>query len=135
MDDEPVLGESRWLWPIVLFPYARERSHTRSFTGRAVLKDVKASLSRALLELTEENLIVRGRFTRREHLVIPLAEIRSVDIIDGKPGLIELRFSEADWGRLARIAISGAPTGSRNRVILNVNDTDTWLREIARRTR
>lgn len=119
----------------MLFPYAAEGSHTRSFTGRTTLKDVKASFSRALVELNERALVVRGRFTRRKHLVIPLDEIRHVYVVEGKPGLVEVRFGDARWGRLAQIVTSGAPRGSRHRVILNVNDTESWLQEIARRVR
>jgi hypothetical protein len=129
------LREARWFWPIVLFPYASEGANTRSFTGRTILKDIKASFSRALVDLNETALVVRGRFTRRKHLVIPLEEIRQVHLVEGKPGLVELRFGHARWGRLAQVMTSGAPRGSRHRVILNVNDTESWLQEIARRVR
>jgi hypothetical protein len=131
----PILREARWFWPIVLFPYAAEGAHTRSFTGRTTLKDVKASFSRAVVDLNEEELVVRGRFTRRKHLVVPIDEIREVDVVEGKPGLVELRFGDAKWGRLAQVVTSGSPRGSRHRVILNVNDTESWLQEIARRVR
>lgn len=132
---DPILREARWFWPIVLFPYAAGGSHTRSFTGRTVLRNIKASFSRALLDLDENALVVRGRFTRRKHLVIPLEEVREVDLVEGKPGLVELRFGDATWGRLAEVVTSGAPHVSRHRLILNVNDTESWLREIARRVR
>lgn len=135
MPADPVLRESRWFWPVVLFPYAGEGSHTRTFTGKTVLRDVKAGLSRALLELTDEAVVVRGRFTGREHLKVPLEQIRWVDVVEGKPGLVEIRFGEARWGRLAKAATSGGPKGSRNRVMLNVSDTDSWLEEISRRVR
>ena len=131
--EQPVLTESRWFWPIVLFPYAIEGSHTRNYTGKAVLKGIKASLSRASLELNESAVVVRGHLTGNEHIVIPLEEIRRVDVLEGKPGLIELRFGKARFGRLAK-SLTGPP-GSRNRVILNVEDTDAWLNEIATRVR
>jgi hypothetical protein len=116
----------------VLFPYAVEDSHTRSFTGKTVLEDIKGSLSRATVEITEDALVIRGLFTGREHLGIPLDEIQSVDAFEDHRGIVEIRFENARWGRLARLATSGSPAGSRNRILLNVDDPGTWVNEIAR---
>ena len=49
-----------------------------SFTGQAMLRDVKAGISRATLELTEDALVLRGNFRRREHLRIPRGAITDV---------------------------------------------------------
>lgn len=127
----PTLRASRWFWPLVLFPYAAEDSHTRTFTGRAVLKDVKGSLSRAVVELTEEAIQIRGRFTGREHLGIPLDEVQSVGTLEDRQGIVEIDFGNARWGKLARLVTSGSPAGSRHRILLNVDDPDSWVSEIA----
>jgi hypothetical protein len=134
VDTPPTLRASRWFWPLVLFPYAVEDSHTRTFTGRAVLGGIKGSLSRAVVVLTDDAIEVRGRFTRREHLRVPLDEIRSADLLAGRRGIVEIHFGDARWGKLARLVTSGSPAGSRNRVLLNVDDPDTWVSEIVRHT-
>lgn len=134
MDALPILRASRWFWPLVMFPYAIETSHTRTFTGRTVLENVKGSLSRVLVELTEEEIVISGRFTGWEHLAIPLDEVRTVEMLEGQRGIVQISFDDARWGRLARFITSGSPPGSRDRILLNVDDPDIWANEIARRT-
>jgi hypothetical protein len=133
VNSDPVLRQSRWFWPIVLFPYAVDDSHTRSFAGRTVLPDVKSSFSRAVITLTGDHLRVQGRITRRTHLVIPLTGIASVAGMEGKRGIVDIRFDDATWGPLARAVTSGQPPGSRSRILLNVVDADEWIGEISER--
>lgn len=97
-----------------------------------MLRDVKGSLSRAIVELIGDALVIRGRFTGREHLGIPLEEIRSVDLLAERRGIVEIRFENARWGRQARLVTSGLPAGSRHLILLNVDDPDVWLAEIAK---
>lgn len=130
-----MLRECRSFWPIVLFPYEIENAHTRSFTGRTFLSGVKASFSRAIVTLNRDDLRICGRLTRRAHLVIPLAGIESVSSVEGKPGIVDVRFAGATWGWLARAVTSGEPAGSRNRILLNVADADGWAAEISERSR
>jgi hypothetical protein len=106
--------------------------NTMSFTGRAMLRDVKAGISRATLELTDDALVVRGNFRRREHLRVPRAAITSVTSLAPKRGAIHVEFDEARWGRLLRTLTSGGPPGARNRIILNVDATEAWLAELTR---
>lgn len=129
-----MLTEAHWFWPVVLFPFAVEKAHTRTFTGKAVLRDIKGSFSRAIVDLNDDALVVRGRLTRIEHLVIPLEQFHSVSLHE-KPNLVDIRFSEGRYGRLARIVTSGTPAGSRSRIFLNVKNPEVWEREITLRTR
>lgn len=128
-----VLEESRWFWPIVLFPYIADDSHTITFTGRAIVRDVKSSFSRVILAMTEDEIEVRGRLSRKQLLVVPLGQIESVDRLEGNPEVLDVRFRSARWGWLARFVTSGQPPGARNRILLNVSDTGTWEQELARR--
>lgn len=130
---EVVLEESHWFWPIVLFPYAIENAHTRSFTGRTTLAGIKSSLARAIVTLSEDHLRVRGRVTRHTHLLLPLTGIESASTVPGKPGVVEIKFAGGTWGRLARAVTSGEPAGSRNRILLNVLDADLWVAELSSR--
>ena len=128
-----MLRERRLLWPLVLFRYNIEHSHTKTFTGTEWLDGIKGGLSLSSLELTDEALIVTGLVLRRRHLSISLGEIEDVGLFENRPGLIDVRFREAEWGTLARFATSGKPGGDRKRVILNVHDHAAWLDEIESR--
>jgi hypothetical protein len=110
-----------------------ERPHVAAWTGRAALRGVKGNLSRATLSLTEEAIVVRGRFARLHHLVVPLREVTAVEAIEGATGAVEVRFGASDWGVVARVATSGKPPGDRHVMILNVDDPDAWIREIRQR--
>lgn len=128
-----VLQEGHWFWPMVLFPYAMENAHTRSFTGRTILPDIKSSFARAVVTLSDDHLRIRGRITRRTHLIVPLSEIEVVSTVADKPGIVDIRFGGAGWSWLARVVTSGEPGGSRNRILLNVLDADLWAAEISSR--
>lgn len=97
-----------------------------------MLRDVKAGISRATLELTDDALVVRGNFRRREHLRIPRASITSVTSLAPKRGAIHVQFDTATWGRLLRTLTAGGPSGARNRIILNVDASEAWLAELTR---
>jgi hypothetical protein len=131
--EEPVTGgrialrQRRWVWPVVLIPFEAPRMHTISLTGRAVMRDVKAGISRATIELTDEALVVRGNFRGREHLRIPRAAITEVLDLTPKRGLLHVRFTDAEWGLLPRALTAGGPAGARTRIILNVDDPATWV--------
>jgi len=64
---------------------------------------------------------------------IDLSDILDVSKIEGKKGLIEVRFTNAEMGWLTRFALSSDPAIPKNRVILNVgDDLESWLRELHR---
>ena len=56
--------ESKIFWPLVLFPFAIDNAHTRSYTGRCWIKDIKAFFSFADIILTDTKLICRYRILR-----------------------------------------------------------------------
>jgi hypothetical protein len=58
------MKESRVFWPLVLFPYSINNAHTRSYTGRCWVKDIKASFSFANIILSDLNLTCRYRIFR-----------------------------------------------------------------------
>jgi hypothetical protein len=130
MRDASILKQRRWLWPAVLIPYDIDSAHVRVWTGRAVLRDMKVSLSRATVVLTNEHLVVKGLFLGRDHLRVSVDAITSVGPVHGKRGVIEVEFSDAHWGKLALAAMSGQPPAARNRAVLNVDDPDRWISEI-----
>ena len=121
------LSQRRWVWPVVLIPFEAPRMHTVSLTGRGWMRDVKAGISRATLELTAEALILRGNLRGREHLRIPRAGITEVLDLAPKRGLVHVRFADAEWGLLPRALTVGGPAGARDRIILNVDDAAEWV--------
>lgn len=118
------------MWPLVFFPYDIEHSHTRTFTGRTVIGGMKSALARVRLELWEEGLKVCGRITGKVHLEVDRSALLSSELRDGS--LLEVRFSESDWSRFAKLLVSGAPAGARDRVVLNVQSPSMWKQQIDR---
>ncbi len=97
------------------------------------MKDVKFSVGFARLCLTETALYCTLIFPRLLLFEIHLSHITHVSKIEGKRGLIEIRFTNAKMSWLTRFALSGDPAIPRNRVILNVgDDLESWLRELGR---
>jgi hypothetical protein len=45
---------------------------------------------------------------------------------------VEVRFTDAEWSRLARLLVSGLPAGARDRVFLNVRSPGEWKAQIDR---
>ena len=130
---EVILHQSRWVFPAVLFPSAVEHAHTRSWTGQAVLAGTKSALSAVSVLLTADDLLVKGRIFGTHHLEIRLDDITSVALLDDKKGAVEVRFEAAERSWLARLAVSGQPGAAPDRVILNVDEPDAWLRELGSR--
>jgi hypothetical protein len=128
----PILAEAHWLFPLVLFPSAVEHPHTLTLTRREVVRGIKSATSRVSLELWENELVVRGRLTGRVRLRIPLESIRSVEPWEWNQRMVSVTFGAAQWGRLARFMISGAPGGRRDRIVLAVEDPDRWMEELDR---
>ncbi|MDH3247440.1 MAG: hypothetical protein OEQ47_00650 [Acidimicrobiia bacterium] len=132
MSNAVILSEAHWIWPLVLFPYEIEHSHTRTFTGRTVIGGMKSALARVRLELRYDGLEVRGRLSGTVHLKVDRDALLSCDFVGGSRPLVEVRFSESDRSRLARLLLSGAPAGARDRVTLNVESPSNWKAEIDR---
>ena len=132
MGSPPILSEAHWIWPLVFFPYEIEDSHTRTFTGRVVIGGMKSALARVRLELRHDGLEVRGRLSGRVHLRVERNGIVSCELRGGSRPLVEVRFSESDWSRFAKLLVSGAPAGARDRVVLNVESPSTWKEQIDR---
>lgn len=132
MRSSPILSEAHWIWPLVFFPYEIEDSHTRTFTGRTVIGGMKSALARVRLDLWHEGLTVSGRLSGAVHLEVRRSGLVSCDLQPGMRPLVELRFSESEWSRFARLLVSGSPPGARNRVILNVQRPAEWKAEIDR---
>ena len=125
-----VLKESRIFWPLVLFPYTIEHAHTITYTGRCWIKDIKSTFSRASIELTDSEIHCRSRVFRLLIFNLPLDEIDTVQNIEEKPGLVMIQFRKARFGRLANIALSGQPAGSKNSLILNIKNERRWIEAI-----
>ena len=121
------LKESKIFWPLILFPFASDNSHTRSYTGRCWAKNIKASFSFARIELTDTKLTCWYRLFNLLILDLSLRHIEEIENIEDKPGLIQVKFQSALFGNLTKFALSGQPSGSKNRVILNVMDERAWL--------
>jgi len=121
------LRESRIFWPLVLFPYAIDKAHTRTYTGRCWVKDIKATFSFAAIRLTTTNFTCRWRLFSLLIFNLSLPDIEEVKDIENKPGLILIKFRSAEFGKLARFALSGQPPGSKDQVILNVENEQAWL--------
>ncbi len=116
----------------MFFPYAIDRAHTWTFTGRAGLGGMKSSLSRATLELSQDGIAVRGRLTGVTHLLVAAGDLLSCEIIGAKAEVVEVRFREAERSRFVRLLLSGSPPGDFDRVILNVRAPDEWKARIDR---
>lgn len=130
MGEQPILSEAHWVWPLVFFPYEIEHSHTRTFTGRAVIGGMKSAMARVRLELWDDGLRVRGRLSGIVHLDVEPSGITSCELRGGSRPLVEVRFSDSEWSRLARLLVSGAPAGARDRVVLNVASPSVWKQQI-----
>lgn len=132
MGSPPILSEAHWIWPLVFFPYEIEDSHTRTFTGRTVIGGMKSALARVRLDLREEGLIVSGRLTGAVHRTVKRSDLVSCALQSGPRPLVEVRFAESEWSRFARLLVSGAPAGARDRVVLNVRSPTGWKTQIDR---
>ena len=121
------MRESRIFWPLVLFPYTIDNAHTRTYTVRCWVNDTKPTFSFAAIKLTTTNLTCRWRLFNLLLFDLSLPDIEEVKNIENKPGLIFIRFRSAEFGKLARFALSGQPPGSKNQVILNVKSEPGWL--------
>lgn len=124
------MRESKIFWPLVLFPFAIENAHTRSYTGRCWVKDIKASFSFADIILTDTKLICRYRILRLLIFDVSLQDIDEVKNLEDKPGLIQIKYRSAILGKLAKLALSGQPAGSKNQIIINVMDEQRWLNKL-----
>ena len=124
------MRESKIFWPLVLFPFAIDNAHTRSYTGRCWVQDIKASFSFAEITLTDINLICRVRLLRLLIFDVSLQNIDEVKNLEDKPGLILIKYRSAIFGKLTRLALSGQPGGSKNQIILNVRDEQKWLNNL-----
>lgn len=124
------MRESKIFWPLVLFPFAIDNAHTRSYTGRCWVKDIKASFSFADIILTDTKLICRYRILRLLIFDVSLQDIDEVKNLEDKPGLILIKYRSAIFGKLAKLALSGQPAGSENQIIINVMDEQRWLNKL-----
>ena len=124
------MRESKIFWPLVLFPFAIDNAHTRSYTGRCWVKDIKASFSFADIILTDTKLICRYRILRLLIFDVSLQDIDEVKNLEDKPGLILIKYRSAIFGMLAKLALSGQPAGSENQIIINVMDEQRWLSKL-----
>ena len=124
------MRESKIFWPLVLFPFAIDNAHTRSYTGRCWVKDIKASFSFANIILTDTNLICRFRIFNLLIFDVSLQDIDEVRKLEDKPGLILIKYRSAIFGKLTRLTLSGQPAGSKNEIIMNVRDEQKWLNNL-----
>ncbi len=132
MKSKILLSKVSYFWPVALFPYS-PKSHTLQYTGREWVKDVKAAFGFSRLSLTESALCCTFIFPRLLLFEIALLDILNVSKVEGKEGLIEVRFTQAKMGWFVRFALSGDPAIPRDRVILNVGESlESWLRELER---
>lgn len=115
---------------MVFFPYEIEHSHTRTFTGRAVIGGMKSALARVRLELWEDGLRVRGRLSGVVHLNVGRDRILWCRLRGETRPLVEVGFSESEWSRFARLLVAGAPAGARDRIVLNVESPSLWKTRI-----
>ena len=123
------MRESKTFWPLVLFPFAIDNAHTRTYTGRCWIKDIKATFSFAEIKLTTTNLTCRWRLFNFLIFDLPLPDIEEVKNLENKPGLILIKFRSAEFGKLAKFLLSGQPPGSKNQVIINVKNKQGWLKK------
>jgi hypothetical protein len=112
---------------LVLFPYAIDNAHTRTYTSRCWVKDIKATFSFAEIKLAKTNLTCRWRLLNFLIFDLVLPDIAKVKNLEDKPGLILLRFRRANFGKITKFALSGQPAGSKNQVILNFKNKQGWL--------
>jgi len=128
-----ILKKTKCLWPIIMFPYY-ERSHTRSYTGKEWLKDIKADFSCATLYLTERDLRCKIIFPPFLLIEIELSDITNISRLEGKSGLLEVRFAKAKRGLLTKLALSGGSGIPKDRVLLNLGgEAEIWYRELVNR--
>jgi hypothetical protein len=121
------MRESKLIWPLVLFPFVIDNAHTRTYTGRCWVKDIKATFSFAEIKLTTTNLTCRSRLFNFLIFNLSLPDIEEIKSLENKPGLILIKYRSAEFGKLARFSLSGQPPGSKNQVILNVKNEQRWL--------
>lgn len=124
------MKESKIFWPIVLFPFAIDNAHTRSYTGRCWVKDMKASFSFANLALNDTNLTCRYRLFNLLIFDLSLEDVIEVRKFEDKPGLILIKFRDATFGKLAKFALSGQPPGSKDKIIINVKKEQNWINKL-----
>ena len=125
-----MMKESRIIWPIVLFPFDIKHAHTRSYTGRCWVKDIKASFSLATLVLNETNLTCRYRLFNFLIFDLSLQDILEVRKFEDKPGLTLIKFRNVTLGKLTKFALSGQPAGAKDKIIINVKDEQDWINRI-----
>lgn len=121
------MTESKIFWPLVLFPYAIDNAHTRSFTGRCWIKDIKASFSFARIILSDSKLTCKYRIFNLPIIELSVKDITEVRKLENKPGLILIKFRNATFGKLAKLALSGKPAGTKDQMIINVKYVRVWL--------
>lgn len=121
-----------YFWPVAFFPYY-PKSHTLEYTEREWVKDVKASFGLSRLSLTESAPSCTFIFPRLVLFEIALSDILDISKVEGKKGLIQVRFTKAKMSWFTRFALSGDPAIPRDRLVLNVgNNLESWLQELQR---
>jgi hypothetical protein len=132
----PILRKRRTLWPLVLIPYG-PRSHTRAFTGRRVVKDVKASFNWSELRMDAERLTARLLFPRWLLFEVEVAEIEAAERSQQDDDILVLQLGDASYGRLLEwLVYRGGSAAPRGRVLLNLGeDADEWLAAIRKTAR
>lgn len=125
-----ILKKTSHFWPIVLFPHY-QKSHATAYTGRRFLKDIKFSVGFATIVLTNQWLRCHLIFPRFLVLEVQLRDILHLTRLEGKEGILEIRFSERRLGWLTRFALSGDPAVPRDRILLNLGkEADRWFQEL-----
>jgi hypothetical protein len=129
---EVILKKTRFIWPIVLFPYYK-RGRTLAYTGRHFVKDIRFGASFATLYLTDSKLYCSLIFPHLLIFEIDILDIISVSLVEDKGDVIEIRFTHANYGWLTRFALSGDPAIPRDRLFLNLgNKCETWFENLNR---
>jgi len=132
-DNSTILRKTSFFWPIILFP-SYERSQTIVYTGRGPGKDIKFSAGFARLTLTDSILRCRLIFPPLLILEVEFSDIIGVSRLEGKEGIVEIRFNKGRKGWLTRFGLSGDSTIPRDRALLNPGDEwETWYRELTER--
>ena len=133
LDTGIVLKKTNLFWPIILFPYYRD-SHTIEYTGQRAIRDVKFSVGFARLILTDRTLYCRLIFPPLPILEVQVCDITHVAMLEGKEGILEIRFMRGRKGLLTRLVLSGDPKIPQDRALLNLGkDSETWCRELRKR--
>jgi hypothetical protein len=129
-----VLKKTTRYWPIVLFPH-HAKSNTIVFTGKETVRNVKFGVGSATLILTSRALSCRLNVLRLLVLRVELQNIRRITRMDGKEGILEIHFNEAQEGFVTKMALSGESDIPRGRVLLNLgDDLERWRQELLART-